>query len=392
MFEEDYLEYQDSDDLRNVDASNIVVYSRDWTIDTILKQIELGNIDLNPSFQRRNAWNDEKRSKLIESIMMEYPIPEIVLAEDKQRKRSFIVIDGKQRLLTIAGFKEHAKYKYWRSPKLRDLKVLTNLQGFSYSELSKNPEYLRTFENGSLRCTVINNYNDEQVLYDIFYRLNAGSSPLATQELRQVLNRGPYADYLINITDSGDALVQRVMGLDKPDSRLRDVEVLLRLMAFLEYAPLYQGNLKNFLDDKMAQFNKRYSEHQSDIEALFDKIHNTIELLFFFFDNYQSIGRKYLEDSYERRFNRVLLEVEVFFFSFLLDNEKIKEKKDEFVAAFKNLCKDKDFKETLVTSTKNLENYRIRYTKFQNMVNEVFNLNLEVNPFKIDVMHEVTLR
>ena len=73
---EELFDYQDFDDLKNIDTSGILVYSRDWTIDTILKQIEMGNIDLNPSFQRRNAWTDEKRSKLIESIMMEYPIPE----------------------------------------------------------------------------------------------------------------------------------------------------------------------------------------------------------------------------------------------------------------------------------------------------------------------------
>jgi hypothetical protein len=81
-----------------------VVYSRDWTVGTILAQIEQGNIDLNPNFQRRNAWNDEKRSRLIESLIIGVPIPEIVLAEDRERRKSFIVIDGKQRLLSILGY------------------------------------------------------------------------------------------------------------------------------------------------------------------------------------------------------------------------------------------------------------------------------------------------
>ena len=382
MVEDELLEYQDSDDLNNIDTSDIVVYSRDWTVDTILKQVELGNIDLNPSFQRRNAWNDEKRSKLIESIMMEYPIPEIVLAEDKHRKKSFIVIDGKQRLLTIAGFKYHVKYHYWRSPKLKELNVLKDLRGMSFEEIAADPDLLRTFENGSLRCTVIDNYKDEQVLYDIFYRLNAGSSPLATQELRQVLNKGKYADYLVEVTESGDTPIQLVMGLTGPDSRLRDVEVTLRIMSFLKYASTYQGNLKKFLDDKMALFNKLFDVDKEQIISLYDRINQTIELLVAFFSGHSFIGRKFINGSFDNHFNRVLFEVEVFYFSHLLRREQILSRKEAFLAGFKGLCEDKSFMESLVTSTKSMENYRIRYSMFQNMINSTLQIDLDVNPFK----------
>ena len=379
---EELFDYQDFDDLKNIDTSGILVYSRDWTIDTILKQIEMGNIDLNPSFQRRNAWTDEKRSKLIESIMMEYPIPEIVLAEDKNKKKSFIVIDGKQRLLTIAGFKNHEKYGYWKSPKLRDLMVLKDLYGYSYNNIASNPDLLRTFENGSLRCTVINNYKDEQVLYDIFYRLNAGSSPLATQELRQVLNRGQYADFLIDITNEGNNLVQKVMGLDKPDPRLRDVEVILRLMSFLRFAPSYQGNLKYFLDTTMSDFNGMIVKDKEVIDELYTRMLKTIDILVFFFDNPLFVGRKFVGDEYEKRFNRVLLEVEVFYFSYLLGNAGINQHKEAFIRGFKELSRDSDFAETLVTSTKSMDNYRIRYTKFQQLINNSLQVSLDVNPFK----------
>src|ERR1700739_1003122 len=92
------------EDIASFDPTSIVVYSRDWTIETVYNQIINDNIDLNPQYQRRNAWTDEKRSKLIESIIIGYPVPEIVLAEDTVKKKSFAVIDGKQRLLTVAGF------------------------------------------------------------------------------------------------------------------------------------------------------------------------------------------------------------------------------------------------------------------------------------------------
>ena len=165
-------DYQDIDDVECLkDTTDLIVYSRDWTVATILDQIEQDNIDLSPGFQRRNAWNDSKRSKLIESVLIGYPIPEIVLAEDKNRRNSFIVIDGKQRLLTIAGYKDNIKYKYWdnKIPKTKDLKSRYN--GVSYSDIVNNEDLLRIFENSALRCTVIANYHSENTLYDIFYRL-----------------------------------------------------------------------------------------------------------------------------------------------------------------------------------------------------------------------------
>src|SRR5574344_1495434 len=160
----------DSEDIQNIDVSDVVVYARDWTIETIFNQINIENIDLNPKFQRRNAWNDDKRSKLIESIIMGYPIPEIVLAENPNKKRSFIVIDGKQRLLTLAGFIANDKYKYWDRPVLKGLKVLKELNKSKYIDFDEKSK--REFDNSSLRCTVITNYKDIQILYDIFYRLN----------------------------------------------------------------------------------------------------------------------------------------------------------------------------------------------------------------------------
>ena len=72
--------------LKPKDISDLVVYSRDWTVETIVNQIKKSNIDLNPKFQRRNAWNDDRRSKLIESLIIGIPVPEIVLAEDVKKK------------------------------------------------------------------------------------------------------------------------------------------------------------------------------------------------------------------------------------------------------------------------------------------------------------------
>ena len=313
----------DSEDIRDVNASDVIVYARDWTIETIYNQINIGNIDLNPKFQRRNAWNDVKRSQLVESIIIGYPIPEIVLAEDPSKKRSFIVIDGKQRLLTIAGFVDNEKYKYWDTPRLKKLNVLADLNKKTYLDLDEKSR--REFDNSSLRCTVITNYSDIQVLYDI--------------------------------------------------------ENLLRLFAFVLYSNEYRGNLRKFLDDKMQYITSNWKDMRTSIEDLYNQINKTIDLLKEVLGDYKFIGRKLEEeDSFSSRFNKVLFEVEIFYFIHL-DNS-ILEKKAEFKRRLHQLCaSDADFKDSIESSTKNLENYKIRYSKFQDIINNSFNMNLSINPF-----------
>lgn len=367
----------DSEDLQNIDPSDVIVYARDWTIQTIIGQINAGNIDLNPGFQRRNAWNDNKRSKLIESIIMGYPIPEIVLAEDPNKKRSFIVIDGKQRLLTIAGFMNNEQYKYWNKPIISNLNVHRELNKKGYSDFDETSK--REFDNSSLRCTVITNFKDIQVLYDIFYRLNSGSESLSTQELRQALNKGEFADYLVYITEHLQP-IHYVMNLSNPDNRFRDIENLLRLFSFILYAHDYKGNLRKFLDEKMQYINNNWLKLSTKIKNIYNEINNTINLLKSVYDEYTLIGRKYETTGYVKRFNRVLFEVEMYYFRHLDDS--ILKNKDRYISGFKNLCiSDSAFMDSIESSTKSIENYKIRYCKFEQLINESFDVDLHINPF-----------
>jgi uncharacterized protein with ParB-like and HNH nuclease domain len=84
--------------------SGATLWSTDWTTETIISQLMKGNINLSPKFQRRNAWNDKRKSLFIESLFLGLPVPQLILAEDKNKKGSFIVIDGSN--------------DYWRSDNL----------------------------------------------------------------------------------------------------------------------------------------------------------------------------------------------------------------------------------------------------------------------------------
>jgi hypothetical protein len=363
------------------DLGTLVVYSRDWTVETILSQIAKANIDLAPAFQRRNAWNDHKRSKLIESLIMRVPVPEIVLAEDSDKKGSFLVIDGKQRLLAIAGFFDPIKYPSWDSPKLRELNTRKDLNGRTFSELNGNEIYsgdIRQLTNSDIRCTVISNYKNDQVLYDIFYRLNTGSVPLSSQELRQVLNRGEFANYLIAETNEAKP-IHAVMNLSGPDPRLRDAEILLRYIGISLFGGEYKGNLTQFLALTMRKVTKKFGKIEPQIVDIMNDFHKATELLIEIFPA-GKVARRYTVDHWETRFNRVLFEVEVYYFS-KIDPTLAKAKGSEFIESFQKLSREnKAFSESIESTTKTIERYYTRFQCFQKIVNDVYGLNIDNIP------------
>jgi len=369
------------DDVGSPDFQSVVVYSRDWTVGTILSQIEEGNIDLNPNFQRRNAWNDEKRSRLIESLIIGVPVPEIVLAEDKVKRRSYIVIDGKQRLLTIMGF-ANPEIEYWSKPRLKQLNACKDLESLTFDDLKCNSDYYRELVNSDVRCTVISNYESEDVLYDIFYRLNTGSVPLSTQELRQVLNKGDFADALLQHTNEIRA-IHNILNLKEPDSRLRDAEIILRLLSIELYGDRYSGNLKRFLDNSMSLLSTKWANNPEEVREKLQQIDSALERAIVTL-GVKKVGRKFRNGSWEGRFNRSLFEAQAYYFKYVED-EMIDEKAQEyFQAEFVELCSSNPlFLSSIESTTKTNESYEIRFSAIQGIFNNGFGLQLDDVPVKV---------
>ena len=105
--------------------ADLLVAPADWTIETLYVQIGK-QIDLDPEFQRRNVWSSPAKSRFIESIFLGIPIPQILLSARPNKKSSFVVLDGKQRLIAIKEFID-GSLPNGRKFILRDLRVLTDL-------------------------------------------------------------------------------------------------------------------------------------------------------------------------------------------------------------------------------------------------------------------------
>ena len=198
-FEQTQTENESEEDIKNVSKlsfSDLAVTGTDWTVETIINQIKKGNIQLDPSFQRRDAWSNKVKSRFIESLFIGLPIPQIILAEQKDKKGKFIVIDGKQRLLSLKQFALPDKDEH--ALKLSGLEVLSKFNRMTYADIEGGLYFddIDAFNNQTIRTVVIKNWKNVEVLYLLFLRLNTGSVKLSPQELRQALYPGEFIDFV----------------------------------------------------------------------------------------------------------------------------------------------------------------------------------------------------
>jgi hypothetical protein len=170
----------------------LVTQALDFDLSSLATRVEQRTIDLNPRYQRRIRWPVTRQSRLIESFLMNVPVPPIYLAEDKYGKYS--VVDGQQRLRAIHEF-FHGIYA------LRGLKVFRELNGMRLRQLP--PEVQNILQvRPALRCIVILKQSSPDIRFDVFDRLNTGGVPLNPQEIRNNAFRGPLNDLVLDLSES----------------------------------------------------------------------------------------------------------------------------------------------------------------------------------------------
>lgn len=335
--------------------ADAVVTATDWTTQTVLLQLSKGNIELNPAFQRRDAWKVARKSKFIESLILGIPVPQLVLAERKTKRNSFLVIDGKQRLLSLRQFCANKDDGY--APyNLKSLDIRKDLEGVSYEEMSTNEkfsQYNTNFENQPIRTVVIRNWPNERFLYEVFLRLNTGSVPLSPQELRQALHPGQFSSYVDSFSSDSEE-IRRILGLKGPDFRMRDAELVIRYFAFRNYLSEYTGNLSPLFDSTTKKLNEVWVTDQAFITNQASDLTEAIKAVIAIFG--ANAFRKWNGTSYERPMNRAIFDVMVLF----MDKQPIREaavaEKEKVEAAFKDLCQsDGQFRSAIEGTTKSID-------------------------------------
>lgn len=268
---------------------DVTAVPNDFNIRTIYDFVDSGVVTM-PGFQRNYVWDQKRASKLIESLIIGLPIPQIFLYEESRNK--FSVIDGQQRLMSIYYFKKKRFPRMERRAALRkivdakggvpaevmnddhyfvnfNLQLPANLPGhvnrFNKLNYDTLGDYQSTFDLRTVRNVVIRQNSPEDdgdsSIYEIFNRLNSGGVNLTPQEIRVSLYHSRFYEMIDRLNQLPKW--RQLVGQDEPDLHAKDIEILLRAFAMLWYSEEYKPSMTRFLNLSSRRFKKFKDE---DIE------------------------------------------------------------------------------------------------------------------------------
>ncbi|MER5461989.1 DUF262 domain-containing protein [Streptomyces sp. NPDC002668] len=353
--------------LREAASFDAFVVSSDWTAETLLSQIQRNNIEMDPIFQRRDAWDRKKKSRFIESLIVGLPVPQVVLAERKGKKGQFIVLDGKQRLLTLVQF---AQGEF----KLSGLELRSDLNRCNIDGLPSDERL--AFETQTLRTMVVRHWQGDEFLYLVFHRLNTGSVPLSPQELRQALHPGPFVAFANRYTTEDPTFARLFGRKNGPDFRMRDVELLVRHFAFIRFLPDYAGNLKDLLDLTCARLNKSWATESALAEQQARDCAEAISVVSEVFG--KNAFRRHNGEDYERPFNRAVFDIMCFYARHREVRERMQSRQDDVRNAFERLSMDSRFVASLTSTTKSMEAVETRLSKWGRALEQAIEMELQI--------------
>lgn len=249
----------------NDSQSALVLQQSDLSLQSISDMVDSGAIDVSPRYQRRERWGLEKNSGLIESFLLNIPVPPIYLAEDEYGVYS--VIDGKQRVTAIN--------KFLRGEfSLSGLDKFVELEGNGFKDLPdslSNALKIRPY----LRVVTLLRQSDPDLKHEVFLRLNKAGVVLNSQEIRNVAFRGELNNMLFDMSERPYLRHQlKATPQSKVFSEMIDVQYVLRFFTVREYWQNFHGNMDVAMDSYMQDFHK-ISKRQ--VKALKEIFINSLE-------------------------------------------------------------------------------------------------------------------
>lgn len=332
------------------------------SISDLVRRIKKGRIDLHPDFQREYVWDRGKASRLIESILMNIPLPIIYLAEEPNGMVS--VIDGQQRLRSLYSFVQG------EFP-LTGLKCYKELNGCKYDQLDE--EIQDAIEEYGISIITFSKDGDQDLKFNVFERLNTGAVALNDQELRNCVYRGRYNELLKELARDKD--FQSLLGLNGAERRMRDVEFVLRFAAFHHATYLnYKSPIKRFLNDDMQKYRMLNEKDADELRQVFKTAVSLIKSL---------LGDKAFKRFYPgkeaaqdgrwetKKFNASLYDVLMWSFA-RADKNQVMNNLDAIREAYIDLMtSDAEFITAIERSTSNVPMVRQRFKKWEDRLEQV---------------------
>ncbi len=299
-----FEDYIDDSEETQVDEYDIVATPNDFNVSTLFNFVESGAVRI-PGFQRNFVWDHARASKLIESLVLGLPVPQIFLYE--QARNRFLVIDGQQRLMSVYYFMKMKFPKKEKRVELRAIfdenglipdKVLHDIEyfddfklrlptrlpnkknkfhGLKYATLGdyKTQFDLRTIRNIIVKQTTPS--DDDSSMYEVFNRLNTGGINLRPQEIRTSMYHSSFYEMLYKINQMKGW--REALNTDECDLHMKDIEVLLRGYAMLICGDEYSPSLVKFINKFSNKCRAHTNSQNKYLEELFISFLRSIEEL-----------------------------------------------------------------------------------------------------------------
>ena len=312
----------------------VVTQSYDLSVQTLADEWEAGSLVL-PEIQREYVWDNPRASRLVESLLLNIPIPVLYFAETDDAK--WEIFDGHQRVRSVVRFLSNEF-------RLSGLSVLSEHNGDRFHQLP--PREQRFLKTRMMRAVVISTDSHPSMKFEIFERLNTGAIVLNAQELRNSIYRGPFNDLLRDLVH--DERFRACIGTAKPRKRMADEEFLLRFFTLRARLKAYRTPLKKFLNDYMHEHQDAskatLASHRRLFDTTIDRIHTV-----FGPNAFKPTDRR--GSATERAPNRALFDAQMLAFSWAAQNTDFVAKRQVIVRKFGALYGNEDFLDSISLAT-----------------------------------------
>ncbi|MBG9386642.1 DUF262 domain-containing protein [Caenimonas aquaedulcis] len=341
------------------DPDQIDVKTKPMVVDLLMSRIRGGQreIDLMPDFQRRaGIWDQTRKSRLVESLLLRIPLPVFYVAADKNERWS--VVDGLQRITTLKEFIVD------KSLTLKNLEFLGHLNDCDFDGLSR--EMQRRIQETELTVHIIQPGTPPAVMFNIFKRINTGGLPLSAQEIRHAIKQGHATHLLKELAESPE--FKDATRSSIKDERMADRECVLRFCAFwiTESSSYPNVDLDTFLIDAMEKINHWSPLQLVELSSIFLRSLKLSKLV---------LGkwafRKYYGANYRLSpINKALFEVWTVTFAGVSDEQAVKlvERKEVVLQKFGELMRDRSFEESISIGTGSAANVRKRFIEIKSLI------------------------
>jgi hypothetical protein len=332
------LELGEDDNTEPVELSardrRLITQSYDLSVNTLLEQWDDKTLRL-PEIQRQYVWDNGRASRLIESLLLNIPIPVVYFSETEDV--NYLVIDGHQRIYSIVRYLQNEFA-------LGGLKILTDLNRKRFRQLSERDQ--RQLRTRVIRAIIISQDSDPMMQFEVFERLNTGSIALSAQEVRNSTHRGPMNEKIKEFTLLPE--FRHCVGTSKPRPRMVDNELLLRFLALRADWENYRPPLSRFLNAFMTDANRLDDAGLDEAErAVTTACHGLFGVLgpaAFRLTDRRGVPT-------DRALNRALAEVQLAAFSWVSDPEQLNKRRGQIVASLGLLYERQPFLDSIQRAT-----------------------------------------